>query len=260
MPGNVGVLHTSESDAGSINGVVATLRANNSWSNTVFDPATNQEYVHSNSSTADRSLRNVSGGVETNNRPGCWQIELVGRAKDVPHYDDDWYHNLEQYLRRKGTDWNIPYEFPFPFYGNGAYGLNGIARITNAQWLQVAGWVGHQHVPENLHWDPGALQVFRLHATPGNGVIMPSVPNEVQQILKDAGFYAGAIDGVYGPKTSSAMHAMKNAWRNQKIVIEQLTQDKDALQQTVARLGKAGGTNDPKAAVVRAALIEWLGL
>ena len=34
--------------------------------------------------------------------------------------------------------------------------------MTNDEWNDFDGWCGHQHVPENEHWDPGKLDIGRL--------------------------------------------------------------------------------------------------
>ena len=34
--------------------------------------------------------------------------------------------------------------------------------MTNAAWLSYAGWLGHQHVPENIHWDPNGLKIEKV--------------------------------------------------------------------------------------------------
>ncbi|HEY6222818.1 MAG TPA: hypothetical protein VIW26_03470, partial [Gemmatimonadales bacterium] len=40
---------------------------------------------------------------------------------------------------------------------------NGV-RFTAAAWLAFDGWCGHQHVPNNDHGDPGAIDIARLLA------------------------------------------------------------------------------------------------
>jgi hypothetical protein len=34
--------------------------------------------------------------------------------------------------------------------------------MTEDEWNNFDGWCGHQHVPENEHWDPGKLDIGRL--------------------------------------------------------------------------------------------------
>lgn len=155
------VLHTGETK--SLSGLVATLRRNNSWSNTAYDPATDEEYIYSLSDKADRSLRNLRGGVETNNAPGVYQIELVGYASKTGSYSDAWYRNLAAYLKRRYAPLGVPMVIPYDFKGvNEAYGTRSSTRLSNSEWLAAEGILGHQNVPENTHWDPGAMRTEYL--------------------------------------------------------------------------------------------------
>lgn len=168
----IGILHTTESDAGSAQAVARYLRSKGSESHTVYDPATDEEIVLIPASRGARALRNEPGGVETNNRerdgrpgPDVYQIEIVGRAADIPLYSNTWYERLRTYLLRKGREWGVPFEFPLPFEGvEIAYGVNSPNRLSHSAWYdpKLAGWIGHQHVPENSHWDPGKLDLSRL--------------------------------------------------------------------------------------------------
>jgi hypothetical protein len=38
----------------------------------------------------------------------------------------------------------------------------GVKRLSGQQWLDFSGWLGHQHAPENDHWDPGAIDITDL--------------------------------------------------------------------------------------------------
>jgi hypothetical protein len=37
-----------------------------------------------------------------------------------------------------------------------AHGQN---RMSVDEWNRFAGWCGHQHVPGETHWDPGAIDI-----------------------------------------------------------------------------------------------------
>lgn len=215
MTGNLLVGHTTEGT--SLAGAVRTMEANRSQSNTVFDPKFNTEHVFSESSSADRSLRNLTGGVETNNRPGVWQIEIVGYSHLMRRYSDWWYERLERYLRRKCADWDIPYEFPYEFKDvDDAYGTRSSTRLTSEQWLAATGIVGHQHVPENTHWDPGPIDVSRLNQqTPTTKEAGMASIKDIQHFANEHG--SGdqlAVDGDFGPKSRQnvldTLHLLKN--------------------------------------------------
>lgn len=108
---------------------------------------------------AGRALRNESGGVQTNRLTRC-QVEIVTRADivDTRGLDPamvDGLADLAEWLR---ANWGVPKTCgvtfkPYPSsYGKG----NGV-RLSPGAWERYAGWLGHQHAPENDHGDPGAL-------------------------------------------------------------------------------------------------------
>lgn len=203
MTGNLLVIHLTQGST--LDGAVRTLRANRSWSNTVYDPRANTEHVFTESPDGDRSLRNLAGGVETNNRPGVWQIEIVGFSEHVTGYPDGWYRRLATYLHRKCNDWDIPYRFPHDFKGSQqAYGARSSTRLTPAQWMAATGIVGHQHVPENSHWDPGPIDVARLvrYAPTDQEAPMAEPPTDFEiyvRAIQGALVAAGIDIGTTGP-------------------------------------------------------------
>lgn len=130
-----------------------------------------------------RALQNRSGGVETNTED-VFQIELVGTCSGATR--DKWVR--QGYVQNKdfiywpeAPDWALralaklvmwfddegiieaasPIEGRWTAYPD-SYGTNALQRLTGSVWLAVRGWVGHQHVPENDHGDPGALRFGRV--------------------------------------------------------------------------------------------------
>lgn len=173
------VLHTTESDAGTAQSVAAFLRSRGYESHTVFDPATGEHVRLLPWSTPAKSLRNLAGGVETNRRGGVYQVEVVGRAADVGHYSDDWYRRLAEYVRRCCAETGTPLVFPHRFVSYPkSYGLHAPQRLDPAAWLTVSGVIGHQHVPESDHGDPGDLNRLIDLVTP------PRVPAERKRMFQ----------------------------------------------------------------------------
>lgn len=169
------VLHSTEGST--LQGAVDTLRANNSMSHEVWDIDTGQRVQLVPLDRPARTLVNLPGGVETNNRGGVIQVEIVGWASRssrdqagatvgpiMDELDDDQLRWLGAQVRDLCAQTGTPFEFPLPFLAYpDSYGANGV-RMNFAQWLSVHGVVGHQHVPENAHGDPGALDVARMAA------------------------------------------------------------------------------------------------
>lgn len=129
--------------------------------------------VHQNIpfSRASFSLRNLPGGVATNT-DFVFQFELIGTAEQGgpgyfwPNADDavlkDLYRKLIQPL---SAAYGIPLRArPFQSYpaSYGARGKTNTVRLSGSEFDNYSGWLGHQHVPENVHGDPGAFPWDRM--------------------------------------------------------------------------------------------------
>lgn len=127
---------------------------------------------------SSRALANLSGGVETNTLNAV-QLELIGTCdpKNSKSWGGDstliagkdyvyWPQATSAQLRwlariianfnkRHGLKLVAPQKFiPYP----GSYG-NSHVRLTGTEWRNTVGVVGHQHVPENSHGDPGNIDI-----------------------------------------------------------------------------------------------------
>lgn len=197
-----------------------------------------------------RALENRSGGVQTNTL-NVWQVELVGTCD--PIHKSTWVVNGRTY--RAGVDYiywpdapdwalelvadivgwlheewpDFPIEdgaprgwLPYPkSYGSG----NG-QRMTFSEWNNGRGMVGHQHVPENSHGDPGDFDVDRVVAL-ATGTTAPPVvvPPSTEGPFLDPNMFprSGVVEG---PQI---------VWLRKRLRIHL-----DALQ-----LPNAWGTSDP---------------
>ena len=171
---------------------------------------------------AARALRNEDGGVQTN-RDTVYQWELVGTcdpayAAKYPDaykwYDaDDWaLDQLSVMIANvavvKGVLLQAPVFLPYP----SSYGNKNGQRFSLSQWDNFNGVCGHQHVPENVHGDPGSLNVARMlgQAVPDPiSIVVPPVPvnrtPEIQTMPAPA-FPLGrcsrhGVQAYYGPKS-----------------------------------------------------------
>lgn len=110
-------------------------------------------YQHIDTGLAARSLKNASGGVQTN-RASAVQIEVVGfsgRPKDPATL-----RNVERLCRWIENTHGVPQVWPNgeprpPRNGRDPGGHNR----SSQTWRTRGGHYGHCHVPENDHWDPG---------------------------------------------------------------------------------------------------------
>jgi hypothetical protein len=123
---------------------------------------------------AAKALRNLSGGVQTN-RDSVIQIEVVAFS-DITKAEQ--YHGIRvdrlpaPYVAglRKLMRWieanagvkrrcTVAFK-PYP----SSYGANNGVRMSAAVWDAYDGWCGHEHAPENLHGDPGNIDIAALLA------------------------------------------------------------------------------------------------
>lgn len=105
------------------------------------------------------SLLNPDGGVETN-RWAMAQIEMVGMSSTSPWLPaDDVEDALASLMLTLKDEAGIPLTRPFPDEMPALpWATVKFARRHAGKWGEVAGWFGHVEVPENDHWDPGALR------------------------------------------------------------------------------------------------------
>lgn len=119
-----------------------------------------------------KALMNLPGGAQTNRR-GCLQYEFMGTCDPAskakmyfwPEADEVVLKAVADYLRSKMLRWGIPFQAPaFQAYSAsyGPLGGTNKVRMSTATWNTYQGIVGHQHVPENVHGDPGAFPVAKL--------------------------------------------------------------------------------------------------
>lgn len=126
---------------------------------------------HIDTARSAKALVNRSGGVQTNNA-GALQAECIGSCDRAyaqrhglfywPEATDDDLEPLARFMAWAHTEHGIPLTTRgLKFSGSNAYGVNAPQRMSFAEWRAFSGVCGHQHVPENDHWDPGAMPVAR---------------------------------------------------------------------------------------------------
>ena len=137
---------------------------------------------HIDTAFSAKALVNRSGGVETNNG-GVVQIEFIGscdRAYARKHglfftedADDDDLAGLARVLAWIHKEHDVPLvidgDLDWPTT-NAAY-RTAPQRLSYKEWNDYRGVLGHTHVPENDHWDPGAFPVARLLRLAGGASI-----------------------------------------------------------------------------------------
>lgn len=150
------VLHTTESD-----GKPNWQAMKSGLPHFTFDGDAGRVWQHLDLGVAAYTLK--GGEHSPNSAAGTViQIEMIGRANDVPGYSQDWFDNLKPLLLWICAKIGCSYVFPFPFTGNDGWGAGGAVRQNWANFARATGIVGHSHAPYNDHWDPGDLPLDKL--------------------------------------------------------------------------------------------------
>lgn len=146
-------------------------------------------FQHFDFDESSRALVNLSGGVQTNTMNVC-QIEIVGTCD--PKHSKTWGKlkaGVDYLYTPSLPDWFLDDLADFAAWANINHGVklqskrpdgsklvwkaydasygtraqNGV-RLTNDEWSKFYGHCGHQHVAENLHGDPGNMDIVTLLA------------------------------------------------------------------------------------------------
>lgn len=156
-----GILHTTEGNSAS--GAIAAFKNNNSWPHFLVDNV-GKVWQFLDTNVAGRALRNLPGGVQTNTDSAI-QIEVTGFAGQPLQHSLAQMDGLKALMRWIEGATGVKPKGPGKPFAT-AYGQNSL-RFTFAQWDAFDGWCGHCHVPENDHWDPGAINLDALLPPPG---------------------------------------------------------------------------------------------
>jgi hypothetical protein len=160
-----GVLHTTEGM--SFAAALGAYRDNNSWPHVTVDPVNRRRWQHVALDRPARALRNTGTGGQTNREGRVYQVEILGFAGRTHTWSDSELEWLGKWVvgpMSRAT--GIPLTSSVRFYGEDAgftlASTTAPQRLSARDWDTYTGWLGHQHVPENTHWDPGALNVARI--------------------------------------------------------------------------------------------------
>jgi hypothetical protein len=147
-------------------------------------------YQHFDFDTSARALVNAAGGVETNTLNVC-QVEIVGTCDPATHKKwgstphlytpelPDWaIRDLAAFAKWAHDNHGVPLTSAVTFKAYpGSYGTDNGVRMSASKWNSYTGHCGHQHVPENLHGDPGLLPMAAILAR-AKGATAPTAPKE----------------------------------------------------------------------------------
>lgn len=155
-------LHSTEGK--SIDGAVGAYTAHNSWPHLTVDCPRRAVVEHLDLMVAGRSLRNTAGGADQTNKDGTVhvQIEMVGTAVQPTTLgspeDLTWFGREVVRPIHELTGIPLVTSVPWRAYP-GSFGLHAPQRLSPAAWDAYSGILGHQHVPDNDHGDPGSIDI-----------------------------------------------------------------------------------------------------
>jgi hypothetical protein len=117
------------------------------------------------------ALRHNPGTIETNHMGAhCIQIEcityigdqeaagIVGNKGNFPKALSKALAGLVGEITAALGDININIH-PEKWSASGSYGEKASQRLSEKEWENFNGICGHEHVPNNTHWDPGAFDI-----------------------------------------------------------------------------------------------------
>ncbi|HZC99629.1 MAG TPA: hypothetical protein VFA46_05400 [Actinomycetes bacterium] len=158
-----GLLHTTEGSTAS--GAISSYRQSGFWPHFTasYEGGTFRIWQHIPINRAARALANLAGGAQTN-RANVIQIELVGFATNPPSAPR-YLAGIAEWMRWVEANFAVPRRSTVRFKAYPAsYGRNNGVRLSASAWTGYGGWLGHMHAPENLHGDPGAINIQALLA------------------------------------------------------------------------------------------------
>lgn len=199
------VLHATEGFA--IGDAVNAYKANRSWPHVTVDPVRKRMVQHLPLNVPARALKNTATPGQTNREANVLQVEIVGTSHlpatakgKVPlcalTADQlDWLGRVVVGpMCRLG---GVAIKTDVTFYGEDCgwtlASSKARQRLTAAQWDKATGIVGHQHVPENDHWDPGPIDIDAIITaargaqppTPVEDDMTPDQAKALDQLVKD---------------------------------------------------------------------------
>jgi hypothetical protein len=205
-------------------------------------------YQHFDFDTSSRALVNLAGGVETNTLNVC-QVEIVGTSDPTTHEKwrtagyahlftpelPDWaIRDLAAFAKWAHDNHGVPLASDVTFKAYpGSYGTSNGVRMSAAKWQSFTGHCGHQHVPENLHGDPGLLPMAAI-LTAAKGGTTPSQEDDVALTVDDIAKVAAAVyakllktDDVLAAPADASDYATNKFWTWQTHIQDVTTRVRD---------------------------------
>ena len=136
-----------------------------------YNPKDRTFVQHQSFDVAVGALRNEAGGVQTN-KDSALQLEVICySAKNIADQQpyrmwvgdlpDTAYEDIAAWCRWVCNKYGVQPSVRMP-RPKALYGSDSPSRMSFSQWDNYNGICGHFEVPENNHYDPGAMDMVRL--------------------------------------------------------------------------------------------------
>lgn len=169
------VLHTTETSG------LPGYAGGDSAPHFTYDPKTREWVQHVDLSSSAGAMRDEAGGIRTN-RDQAIQVEIIcysdKRIADgsssrlwVGELSDEAYEDLANFVKWAAEEYGVEIACRMP-RPPAKYGVTSSSRMSASEWDSFGGICGHFEVPENTHWDPGALSFERIISLAQEKVIM----------------------------------------------------------------------------------------
>lgn len=181
------ILHTTETDYGTLDVLVNHWRR--SWgAGLPHFVAEGARYVQLLPlDVGAYTLENAPGGADTNRSGPAIQVEIIGYS--ARGLNDVEYEALGKWLAdlvKAGAGIDVTKHPRFYGANEGVVlaSYSSPVRMSAAEYNNFNGFCGHQHTPENAHWDPGKLDADRVerialaHLAPVNVLAPAPAPLE----------------------------------------------------------------------------------
>ncbi len=152
-----GVLHTTEGS--SLDGAIQSFRSTNFWPHFTIEPNTLRVVQHLPLTIGARAL---SDSATVENAAHAIQIEIVGFASETPNWAPEQLAFIRDVIRQIMSQVPIPKQSGLSFLDQTGVNTHPGNRLSVKDWQVFSGWCGHQHVPGEGHWDPGAIDITTL--------------------------------------------------------------------------------------------------
>jgi hypothetical protein len=159
------VVHTTETGPGSLQFLIAAWRRN--WgAGLPHFVSEGERYVQLLPlNVGAYTLENAPGGADTNRSGPAIQVEIITyAAKGLNDVEVEALGKWLADLVKAGVDLDLTQHPRFYGANEGIVlaSYNSPIRMGAAEYQAFNGFCGHQHCPENAHWDPGKLDAIRV--------------------------------------------------------------------------------------------------